>query len=69
MMGQCRLDRGDENMATANEEMQEWLNENYPGWTMGDYGDTFVCPHGNETEVDGTAFDGCVPPLIQAGLM
>jgi hypothetical protein len=39
------------------------------GWDVGDYGDTLVCPHGNEIELDGRCPQGCVSPLSEMGLI
>ena len=39
------------------------------GWEAGYYGDTFICPCGDEIEVDGGCEQGCVSPLVSMGLL
>lgn len=39
------------------------------GWEVGGYGDTLVCPHGDEIEMDGRCPEGCVSPLRSAGMI
>ena len=38
-------------------------------WEVGDYGDTLICPCGNDIEMDGSCPDGCVSPLKAGGLI
>jgi len=39
------------------------------GWESGGFGDSVVCPCGNEIELDGECPQGCVSPLMTAGLI
>lgn len=39
------------------------------GWISGTYGDTLVCPCGNEIELDGKCPEGCVSPLRSGGMI
>jgi hypothetical protein len=39
------------------------------GWEVGNYGDTLVCPHGNEIEMDGRCPEGCVSLLLSMGMI
>lgn len=34
------------------------------GWEWGDYGDSLICPHGNEIELDGECPEGCESPIL-----
>lgn len=50
--------------------MRELLEEILPaGWEAGHYGDSVICPCGNEIELDGECFNGCVSPLLDMGLI
>jgi len=33
------------------------------GWDAGAYGDTLICPCGDEIELDGQCPEGCTSPL------
>lgn len=36
-------------------------------WEVGIYGDTLICPCGNEIELDGKCPEGCVSIMRQLG--
>jgi hypothetical protein len=38
-------------------------------WEVGYYGDTVICPCGNEIELDGRCPEGCVSPLRSMGMI
>lgn len=56
------------------DELAEHLDEILPwGWhhNADTYGLSFnlVCPHGHPIEQDGECPDGCVSPLVEAGIL
>lgn len=38
-------------------------------WEVGGYGDTLICPCGNEIELDGKCPEGCVSIVRQFGFI
>lgn len=38
-------------------------------WEVGFYGDTLICPCGNEIELDGQCPEGCVSVVRQLGFI
>ena len=38
-------------------------------WEVGTYGDTLICPCGNEIELDGKCPEGCVSIMRQLGFI
>jgi hypothetical protein len=39
------------------------------GWEADDDAAVLICPHGNAIEPDGVCPEGCVSPLLAAGLI
>lgn len=50
------------------EELLEALLEG-SDWEVGSYGDTLICPCGNEIELDGKCPEGCVSIVRSMGLI
>lgn len=48
------------------QEMEPFLP---PGWEISIYGDSFVCPCGDEIELDGECPEGCISPMLQMGMI
>lgn len=46
----------------------EMLAEDF-GMEAGGFGDSFICRHGDEIEMDGECPQGCVSPLIEMGMI
>jgi hypothetical protein len=38
-------------------------------WEVGAFGDSFVCPCGDEIELDGECPEGCVSPMVSMGFI
>jgi len=38
-------------------------------WQAGAFGDSFICPCGDEIELDGSCPEGHVSPLVEMGLI
>lgn len=50
--------------------IREYLdNSGYEDWEVGTYGDTLICPCGNEIETDGDCPEGCESPLKTIGIL
>lgn len=45
-------------------EVLEGLGLAEKGWLAGEWGDTLVCPHGWEIDLDVSAPDGCANPIV-----
>ena len=39
------------------------------GWEVGPYGDSFICPCGDEIEMDGCCPEGHQSPLFDLGMI
>lgn len=50
------------------EQAQQICDGVEPGWIVED-DSVLICPHGNRVEWDGESFDGCVSPILTAGMI
>jgi hypothetical protein len=50
------------------EEILKMLGADADGWEV-DYDDCLICPCGDRIEDDGKCPNGCVSPLITAGMI
>jgi hypothetical protein len=50
---------------------KEWLADLIKGtaWEIGYYGDSFICPCGDEIELDGECPQGCISPMMSLGMI
>jgi hypothetical protein len=50
---------------------KEWLADLIKGtaWEVGYYGDSFICPCGDEIELDGKCPQGCISPMMSLGMI
>jgi hypothetical protein len=54
----------------STQKLDQWLRDNNfwdLGWMSNSFGDGFVCPCGDEIEMDGKCPEGCVSPMRTAG--
>ena len=47
----------------------ESVRREYAEWEVSAYGDSFICPCGDEIELDGECAEGHVSPMREMGLI